>query len=95
MFYDFNESPDNLVEIELCVNDLSFPLPVRGRDGLLDFQDQDYAFSPLMIRVPKEVAEDPYLLRKYYYQTFQDHHILGVPRLNIWDSDKDDFKFPW
>ena len=93
MYEHFNESPENLVEIELCVNNLCFPMPVRGRGGLLDFEESDHYDFTLNIRVPKEVAEDPELLRKYYRQQFYDHDILEVPTLNVWDKEKNDYKF--
>ena len=93
LFDEYNESPDNLVEIQLCVNDLCFPMPVRGRGGLLAFEENEHYDFTLNIRVPKEVAEDPELLRKYYGQKFYDYDILGVPTLNVWDKEKDDYKF--
>ena len=96
MFDDYNESPENLVEVELCFQDnFTVPLPVRGKDGLLDFERESYELSTLPIRVPKEVAQDKALLRKYYAHKFESSHCLGIPVLNIWDEEKEDFTLPW
>lgn len=95
MFNDFNESPENLVEIELSFEDFSYPYPVRNSDSLLTFGEAFIDAPTLKVNVPKEVAQDKALLNKYYQEKLYDADCHGGTTVNIWEENKEDFKFPW
>lgn len=100
MYEHFNESPDNLVEIELRVNNLDLFLPVTVKGGLLDFERDEYDLT-LTVRVPKQVAEDPKLFKEFYSEKFnarvknvgyESTMFLGHPKLTIKDKETDNEK---
>ena len=63
-------------------------MPVVGRGGLLHFQEESHDFSPLSIRVPKEVAQDQNLLQEYCWYKFEKSDFFGTLQVNIWDKEK-------
>ena len=85
------------VEVNLSV-DLVFHLPGRAADGKLVFRKfvPDEVFSGVKVKVPGSIAHDQKLLAKYVYEVMANHDadVVDITGVNIWEPEKDDFRFP-
>jgi hypothetical protein len=92
------DTSTDYVEVDLSI-DLVFHVPSRNEDGTLGFREfrPDEAWSCIKVKVPSSVVNDQRLLSRYVYHVMSDHvaDIVDLRKVNIWEEEKDDFRFPY
>ena len=86
------------VEVDLSI-DLAFHVPSRNENGTLGFREfrPDEAWSCIKVKVPSSVVNDQRLLSRYVNQVMENHEAdtVELQKVNIWEEEKDDFRFSY
>jgi hypothetical protein len=92
------DTSTDYVEVDLSI-DLVFHVPSRNESGTLGFREfrPDEAWSCIKVKVPSSVVNDKKLLSRYVDQVMADYgaDIVDLNKVNIWEEEKDDFRFPY
>jgi len=92
------DTSTDYVEVDLSI-DLVFHVPSRNENGTLGFREfrPDEAWSCIKVKVPSSVVNDQRLLSRYVDQVMEDHEAdtVELQKVNIWEEEKDDFRFPY
>lgn len=82
------------VEVELSI-DLTYYRPTTNENGELTFTEfcPDEAWSCFKCKVPKEVVGNKTTLTKYVREVMCDYDVIDLNTVNIWDADKEVFRF--
>ena len=92
---DYNESADNMVEVDLIL-DCSCSVPSVGEDGTIEFVKAypggDSFLSLNKVKVPKEAVVSQKTLSGYicYKQQEWSEEFVSLTNPNIWDKDDQD-----
>ena len=97
---DYNESQDNLVEVDIVL-DCSCHIPQVGEDGTIEFQTAypagDMFLELNKVKVPKEAVVSQKALTRYILHKQQEwgEDFVCLRKPNIWDKgqNKDEGKF--
>ena len=89
---DYNESQDNLVEVDILL-DCSCSIPTVGEDGTIEFSKAypagDSCLQLTKVKVPKEAVVSQKTLSEYfcYKQQEWSNEYVSLTNPNIWDND--------
>ena len=92
----YNESPENLVEINLWIDCFCY-IPQVGQDGIIRFirayPAGDSSINLSKVKVPSEVVGCQEKLTDYLRYLQQDYDFVDLDEINIWDEDAEKFLF--
>ncbi len=89
---DYNESSDNLVEVNLIL-DCSCSIPTVGEDGTIKFATVypagDSFIELTKVKVPKEAVVSQETLEDYFFYKREacSAKFVSLSNPNIWDND--------
>ena len=97
-FADEAKAPDGYVEVDLQI-DLTYNLPYRNTNGLLDFRTftPEEASSITKVFVPMEATESKKALKAYVSEVMEygNTDIICVDNVNIWNEKENEFVYEW
>ena len=97
-FADEAKAPDGYVEVDLQI-DLTYNLPYRNTNGLLDFRTftPEEASSIPKVFVPMEATESKKALKAYVSEVMEygNTDIICVDNVNIWNEKENEFVYEW
>ena len=93
---DEAKAPDGYVEVDLQI-DLTYNLPYRNTNGLLDFRTftPEEASSITKVFVPMEATESKKALKAYVSEVMEygNTDIICVDNVNIWNEKENEFVY--
>lgn len=84
------------VEVDLSI-DTRRHFPAKNERGHLVFKESEDYETLSKVKVPASIAYDKDLLYEYVSQVMADYEgdICDLCKVNIWDADKEDYRFPY
>lgn len=96
-YFEYNEDPENLVEVDIVISDISCYVPcVNEEDRTIDFRSVNpgstYLYELNKVRVPKEAITSRSSLNDYLgYKWYEGQYdIIDTGSADIWDKDPTD-----
>ena len=92
----YNEAPDNLIEVDLCL-DCSCYIPKVGPDGCIQFVKAypvgDSSIVLPKVKVPSEVVGSQDKLTEYLRSRQElGYEFVSLDEVNIWEAEPEDVR---
>lgn len=86
---------NDYVEVDLSI-DTKRPFPAKNERGMLVFLEAADYKTLSKVKVPVSVAYSKELLCEYVSEVILNYggDVIDLDRVNIWDADKGEFRFP-
>lgn len=86
----YNESPDNLVEVNINLDCFCY-IPQVGKDGTIAFAkvlpSGDISMDLVKLKVPSEALVSQEALSDYFSQKQEGYEFVSFDDINVWDAD--------